>query len=323
MKNYFAPMEGITTYIYRNAHHKFFPGIDKYYMPFISPGPNKVFTSREKNDTFPGHNEGVPVVPQILTNRAEDFLTVATRLKEYGYTELNLNLGCPSGTVVSKGKGSGFLQYPDELNRFLDTIFSCYEGKLSIKTRIGKDSPEEFEVLLDIFNQYPLEELIIHPRVQKDFYKNTTNQQVFAAALKNSKNAVCYNGDLFTTEDYEKVVNAYGPTLPLMFGRGLIANPALVQQLTGKGTLTASVLQEFHDTIFEGYLRIMSGERDALFKMKELWFYMIHMFSSPEKYAKKIKKAQTGAEYKAVVASLLRDKEVISQAGFCPPHIGR
>ena len=315
MKTYFAPMEGITTYNYRNAHHKLFPGIDKYFTPFLAPGKTKLFTSREKNDILPEHNEGLPVVPQILTNKAEDFLKVAAVLKDYGYTELNLNLGCPSGTVVSKGKGSGFLAYPKELNEFLQSIFESYTGKLSIKTRIGKTSPEEFDALLDIFNQYPLEELIIHPRVQQDFYKNIPNHQVFDKALRNSKNPVCYNGDLFTQSDYDSFISGVGKELPLMFGRGLIANPALVSQLMGGESLSESAFRGFHDTIYEGYMEIMSGERDVLFKMKELWYYMIHLFTNSEKYGKKIKKAQSGREYLEVVASLLENQEIIKQTG--------
>ncbi len=315
MKTYFAPMEGITTYNYRNAHYKFFPGIDKYFTPFLAPGKTKLFTSREKNDILPEHNQGLPVVPQILTNKAEDFLKVAAVLKEYGYEELNLNLGCPSGTVVSKGKGSGFLAYPKELNEFLQAIFESYSGKLSIKTRIGKVSYEEFDALLDIFNQYLLEELIIHPRVQQDFYKNTPNHQVFDKAMRTSKNPLCYNGDLFTQADYDSFVSQFGEELPLMFGRGLIANPALVSQLTGGEPLSKLTFKGFHDTIYEGYMEIMSGERDVLFKMKELWYYMIHLFTDSEKYGKKIKKAQSGREYLEVVASLLENQEIIKQTG--------
>ena len=316
MNRYLAPMEGITTYNYRNAHHTFFPGVDKYYTPFLSPGKNKLFTSREENDILPEHNQGIPVVPQILTNQAEDFLKVAVILQKYGYTELNLNLGCPSGTVVSKGKGAGFLSYPKELDQFLATIFEHYTGKLSIKTRIGKESPEEFEALLDIYNQYPLEELIIHPRVQKDFYKNTPNHHVFANALRKSKNPVCYNGDLFTKAEVESFVDEYGQDIPLMFGRGIIANPGLITGLALGRALDKEVLQEFHNTIYEGYEEIMSGERNVLFKMKELWYYMMHMFTNPEKYAKKIKKAQTGADYKAAVASLFRDQDLKEDGSF-------
>ena len=173
MKYYFAPMEGITGYIYRNVHHRFFPGMDKYFSPFISPGTKKTMTPKELRDILPENNQDYTLIPQILTNRSGDFLRLCRDLKEYGYKEVNLNLGCPSGTVVAKKKGAGFLEYPNELDRFLEEIFAGTDLKISIKTRIGKDDPEEFEKLLEIYNKYPLEELIIHPRVQTDYYKNS------------------------------------------------------------------------------------------------------------------------------------------------------
>ena len=178
MRYYFAPMEGITGYIYRNAHHTLFPGIDKYFSPFLVPNQNHRFSYREMQDIMPEHNNQIQLVPQILTNQADAFIWTALELKQLGYEEVNLNLGCPSGTVVSKNKGSGFLALRDELDLFLDQVCSELQMKISIKTRIGKDSPDEFDELLRIFNKYPLEELIIHPRIQKDYYKNTPNTDV-------------------------------------------------------------------------------------------------------------------------------------------------
>ncbi len=319
MKCYLAPLEGITTYNYRNAHHTYFTGVDKYFTPFVAPGKNKLLTSREKNDVLPEHNQGMYVVPQILTNQAEDFLKTAKVLQDYGYEEINLNLGCPSGTVVAKGKGSGFLATPDELQSFLGEICMHYTGKLSIKARIGKDSPEEMEQLLTVFNQFPLEELILHPRIQKDFYRNSIHLAAFERATSISKNPVCYNGDLFSIHDYKNFSAHYGEELPVMLGRGVIANPGLIGAIKENTSLDKETLQAFHDTIYVGYEKIMSGERDVLFKMKELWFYMIHMFTNHEKYAKKIKKAQKGTDYLAAVSSLFHDQEIDQQAGFCPP----
>lgn len=171
MKYYLAPLEGITTYIYRRAYHQHFAPMDKYFTPFLVPHTKKGFSTKEKNDVMPEHSPGMNLVPQIMSNQAESFLHTVEKLKVYGYEEVNLNLGCPSKTVVSKGRGSGFLADPDGLDRFLDEIFKKCDVKISIKTRIGKDDPEEFARLLDIYNQYPVEELIIHPRVQKDFIK--------------------------------------------------------------------------------------------------------------------------------------------------------
>ena len=168
MKYYFAPMEGITGYIYRQVHHQFFPGIDKYFTPFLTPGSKKLMTPKELRDILPDNNEGYHLVPQILTNQAQDFIRLAEELREYGYEEVNLNLGCPSGTVTAKKKGSGFLEFPAQLEKFLDEVFENLDMKISVKTRIGKDEPEEFTELLRIYNRFPLEELIVHPRIQSD-----------------------------------------------------------------------------------------------------------------------------------------------------------
>ena len=172
---YLAPLEGITTYIFRNAYHRYFYPMDKYFTPFLVPHSKKGFSAKEKREILPENNEGLYLVPQIMSNHADECLKTIEKLRVYGYKEVNLNMGCPSKTVVSKGRGAGFLAFPEELDYFLDEVFeriSNTDVKLSIKTRLGRDEPEEFFRILEIYNQYPLEELIIHPRVQKDFYKN-------------------------------------------------------------------------------------------------------------------------------------------------------
>ena len=186
MRRYAAPMEGITGYVYRNAHHRVFGGVDRYFTPFLSPGKKRGLRSRELNDVLPEHNEGVPVVPQILTNDWEDFLHTAEILREFGYEEVNLNLGCPSGTVAAKKRGAGFLGYPEELDLFLGRIFDGTDMGISVKTRIGVERPEEFERLLAIYRKYPLRELIVHPRVLRDGYANTPDLPAFLQALEDS-----------------------------------------------------------------------------------------------------------------------------------------
>ncbi|MEQ8199412.1 MAG: tRNA-dihydrouridine synthase family protein, partial [Clostridiaceae bacterium] len=197
MKYYLAPMEGITGYIYRNSYEKFFCNIDKYFTPFIVPNRSRSLKTKELRDILPENNKDINnIVPQILTNDSEGFIATAKKLQQLGYKEINLNLGCPSGTVVSKNRGSGFLAQREELDVFLDEIFKMDHMKISIKTRIGKDSPEEFYELIKIYNKYPLEELIIHPRTRNDFYGNKPNLEVFKDALSLSTNPVCYNGDI-------------------------------------------------------------------------------------------------------------------------------
>ena len=169
MYYYLAPMEGITTWVFRKAYHKYFRPMDKYFTPFLVPHTHKDFNFKEKNEILPEHNAGQNLVPQILTNNAEDFVRTANALKRYGYEEVNLNLGCPSGTVVSKGRGAGFLRHIEKLDRFFDEVFSSLEMKISVKTRIGIQEPGEFEEILEVYNRYPLSELIIHPRIRQDF----------------------------------------------------------------------------------------------------------------------------------------------------------
>jgi tRNA-dihydrouridine synthase len=311
MNFYFAPMEGLTGYIYRNAHNAFFNNIDKYFSPFIVANQSESFKTRELNDILPENNQGLVLIPQLLTNNAKDFIHTSKKIKQLGYNEINFNLGCPSGTVVSKNKGSGFLSKREELDVFLDEIFSKSITKISLKIRIGKDNPEEFYDLIEIFNKYPIEELIIHPRTQKDFYKNKPNLKIFKEALILSKNPVCYNGDIFTMGNYKVFSDDFPSVDTLMLGRGLLLNPGLISYITNDIKLEKKLLKEFHDKIYEDYKRVLSGERNVLFKMKEIWFYMIPMFSNNEKYAKKIKKSERLYDYEDAVYSLFREQDFL------------
>jgi len=304
MDYYFAPLEGITWYVYRNAHQKFFPGITKYFAPFIVANQQDKFSARELNDLLPEHNQGINLIPQVLSNKAEDFLFTLNKLKQLGYQEVNLNLGCPSGTVVAKHKGSGFLARPEELERFLDQIFMSTTMEISVKTRIGKTDPSEFEHLLKIFNRYPLKELIIHPRIQKDFYKNTPNMEVFGAAVQASKNPICYNGDLLTNEDMGLFQQDFPQIGTVMIGRGLIRNPGMVNDYLNQQKTDFVKLKLFHDTVYEEYKEILSGDRNLLFRMKEIWIYLIDLFEEKEKTMKKIRKTNTCDEYERVIEKI-------------------
>lgn len=322
MHYYFAPLEGITGYLYRRAHHEFYPGVDKYFTPFLTPKQNRNFNSRELNDVLPEHNEGIDTVPQILTNQAEAFIRVAKELQKFGYEEVNLNLGCPSPTVVTKGKGSGFLEKTKELDAFLAHIYGELDMKISIKTRIGKEEPDEFKQLLEIYNRYPVSELIVHPRLQRDLYRNHPNMEVFREALAGSRCPVCYNGDLFSQEDYENFRKDFDDVETVMCGRGMLINPSLVTkcQASERGEAVPATdkenLKQFHDRLLHDYTHILSGDRNALFKMKELWSYMIYIFTDYEKYGKKIRKSERLSDYEAAVASLFREQEIVENAGL-------
>ncbi|RGX93915.1 tRNA-dihydrouridine synthase family protein [Roseburia sp. OF03-24] len=319
MKFYLAPMEGLTGFVFRNAYQKHFGDIDTYFTPFIN---NKKMNYKEIKDILPEHNKGMHVVPQILTNRAEDFLAIAKELGNYGYESVNLNLGCPSGTVVTKHRGAGFLAVPEELDHFLEEIFADCPLRISVKTRIGINDAGEWERILSIYEKYPMEELIIHPRVQKDFYNNTPDMDAFLYAVENSRHTLCYNGDICSVDDYKAWIqkmegkdreHGSGSTAQhtehMMLGRGILKNPGLVGELMGHAPITKDQFHAFHDDVLKGYLDVMSGERNTLFRMKELWFYFAKYFTEPEKYVKQIKKTQRVAEYRVIVDNLFREQE--------------
>ena len=317
MRYYAAPMEGITGYVYRNAHHHYYPGMDKYFTPFLTPKRRKGMNSKETNDILPEHNPGLYLVPQILTNQAEDFLSLLQILREYGYREVNLNLGCPSGTVVSKGKGCGFLKDRDKLRRFLEDTMNGLEGaglsdmQISLKTRLGVEEPVEIMELMKIYNDYPLSEIILHARVLKDYYKYPARPQVYREAASICRHPICYNGDIYRPEDIRRIREVCPDTDCVMLGRGLIADPQLGQSClqNQEGGQKADAFDyerffRFHEEIRDGYIEIMSGERNVLFKMKELWSYMAYQFPGQDKIMKKIRKASNLMEYNHAVDAL-------------------
>lgn len=327
MNIYLAPLEGLTDPIFRNAVQKYFGGIDKYYTPFIVTQESGKYRPRDQKGVAPENNEGILLVPQILTKYADQFNRTATDMARLGYSEVNLNLGCPSGTVASKGRGSGFLLHLEELNRFLEEIFNYAEQvevasdmgggtghlEISVKTRIGVYSPDEFEEILEIYNQYPIKELTIHPRVRKEFYNGTPHKDVFFEALKNSKNPVVYNGDLNTPTQinaFTKEVEEIAPiwTDSVMLGRGMIRNPALARMTKdSEYRLTKEILRQFHEEVYTKHRQELSGDTYVLQHMKEHWFYMIQLFEDSDKQAKQIRKCKNCYEYESILNGLFSE----------------
>ncbi len=294
---YCAPLEGLTSFIFRRAHARLYPGTAKYFSPFLAPAGKSLFSKREMRDVAPENNDGVPLVPQLLARNPEEFIRGARALQSLGYREINLNLGCPSGTVVSKGKGAGFLQYPEELDAFLERIYSKLSCRISIKTRLGLTAPEEFYRLLEIYNKYPVYELTIHPRVRTDYYKKPMHEEFCSYALENSRAPVCLNGEIKNVTRIGQRENAFPEAKAIMIGRGLCADPGLIQKAQGSYSPDRERLLEFHDEIFRGYTEAFGSPNSALARMKELWFYLIHLFADGEKYAKRIKKTTDPADY--------------------------
>lgn len=310
MKLEMAPLEGITTYIYRNAYAHYFGAVDKYYTPFLSLHKEKEFSHKEKNEISLQNNAGITVIPQVLTNSVEDFLKAAWKLKEIGYEEVNINLGCPSGTVTAKRKGAGMLADIQKLDDFLDGIFSKTPIEISIKTRLGVSDAGEWGRLLAIYDQYPIRELIVHARVRDDFYGNRPDWTAFARSFSECRLPICYNGDIFCVQDYIELTDAFPKLECVMLGRGLIADPYLPRKLrcAESGSEMPKPeperLSAFHDEIYRGYQGLQMGERNVLFRMKELWTYMLRQFEQPDKYMKKIRKSGNYAEYERIVDSI-------------------
>ena len=298
MRYYFAPMEGLTDSIYRRAHHAYFPGTHSYYMPFMSPTVHRQLTPREARELPMAVSVSFRAVPQLLTKVPEDFLWAAEQCRNRGYDEVNLNVGCPSGTVVSKGKGSGMLADPDSLDRFLDAVFSAAPLPISVKTRLGIAVPDEFPRILEVFNRYPIKELTVHPRVRKQFYNGDVFMDSFRYCLENSKNPVCYNGNIRTLSELKAFEKEFPQVEAVMIGRGLIGDPGMLN-----GTDVAT-LEAFHNALLEEYLVVFGGSRNAMFRMKENWRYMISLFENSEKLGKRLRKTTDIGEYRAIVAEI-------------------
>lgn len=311
MNIYFAPLEGVTDVFYRRVHHECFSGVQKYFIPFISPTQHLSFSSREQRAVSPVENAGVPAVPQVLTKHAEHLLWMADCMHDAGFAELNLNLGCPSGTVTAKGKGSGMLRDPDALQLFLDEVYAKTPIPVSIKTRIGYDSPDEWAKLLEIFSRYPIHELIVHPRTRQEFYGGIPHRELCAGI----KQPFVYNGDLFTKEDCLALLEMYPGASALMLGRGLIANPALAQELSGGESLTRESLRRFHDRLYATYME--RWPRNAVLgHMHEIMRYVLCCFEEPMKIRRALRKATTPDLYNEAIDKLFAEYPFVENPAF-------
>lgn len=297
-----APMEGLTDRVWRQAHQHYFGGADRYYAPFISPPENRVPIKKKMAELAPQANPGAPVIPQLL---AKDGSLAAWMIgllrREMGYTEVNLNLGCPSGTVTAKGKGSGMLRDLEALDRFLYTVFDEAGGPISVKTRIGVTDPEEFGPILEVYNRYPLAELIIHPRVMRQLYRGQADRAAFAAALPSCKAPVCYNGDITTPQDLTALEAAWPGLAGLMAGRGLIANPALFRMARGGAAPSKEELRGYLTELYTGYTAAFGSATAAISRMKGFWHECIGLFAGTEKLEKQLRKLREPWEYEVTV----------------------
>ena len=304
MNYYVAPMEGLTDRVWRQAHQKWFGWAGapaKYYAPFLSPPENRVLIKKKMAELAPEANPGAPVVPQLLAKDGALAAWMVGQLRQLGYTEVNLNFGCPSGTVTAKGKGSGMLRDLDKLDAFLAALFAEAEGPLTVKTRLGVEKPEEFAAVLEVYNRYPIAELTIHPRVMRQQYRGEADREAFAKALPTCKMPVCYNGDLTTVEQLRTLEADFPAVQSLMVGRGIIADPALFRQALGGPAATKEELRGYLDDLYHGYTALFGSAGCAISRMKGHWFYLIHRFDGSERLEKQLRKLREPWEYETVV----------------------
>ncbi len=304
MKLYFAPLEGITTYTFRNTHSEMFGGADAYFAPFINPSDQEKVSRKGIRDILPENDTTEKLKVQVLTSNAESFLKFCEKVRPLGYDEVNINIGCPAGTVVRKGRGSGFLQYPDKMDEFFSEIFGESDMKISVKTRIGYSSHNEFPRLLEIYNKYPISELTVHPRTREELYNGSVSLEAFAFAYNISKNPLCYNGDICSVKDYKKVSGKFPDISGVMLGRGAVQNPALFREIRGGEKLLTEELVEFSERLSEKYKKVLGSEVFTLHKLKEIWIYAGRNFPEEKKLIKAIRKANTLEDFKSAIRAL-------------------
>ena len=304
-------MQGLTTAAYRQIHHKLFPGIDRYYSPFLSANRTLAFKRRELEDVLPENNAQISLVPQILGHKPDEVLWALGTLYDLGYRHVNFNLGCSMPQVARRGsgKGAGMLRDLAALDRFMDAVF-CGMGEMkdlvfTVKTRIGTEDASHAGELMALYNRYPIGEVIIHPRLMKDLYGNVPDLETFALMKEMSVHPVCYNGDIRSADDLAKLRARFPGLEAVMIGRGLLRDPALVREIRGGAGLSKEELRALHETIFATYLQTFTDQRQAVEKMKGFWAYQGMLFPETQKPLKKIRKAGSVRTYEEAVDMLL------------------
>ncbi|MBQ8317912.1 MAG: tRNA-dihydrouridine synthase family protein [Lachnospiraceae bacterium] len=315
MNYYFAPMDGITDFLYRQIVWRHFPYADKLYAPFIQPNEKPVIVPKEYKETCPENNKGIPTVPQILTRDAEGFIRLGEILEDMGYDEINLNLGCPAKLIVAKGKGSGMLSDLYYLEEFLDIIFThSWKAKITVKTRLGLTDNSEFAELLKVYSKFPIYELTIHPRFKSDYYSGTPRLDEFSklsSMISDGKcfglhnTSICYNGDINASDDRDRVVDEFPFISSVMCGRGALANPALFRELKGGQKLTKDEFISFHNDVYDTYKETVAKERYFLHRMQEMWTFWNQYFKFDQELVTTLRRVSNIAEYLEAINNLI------------------
>ena len=308
-----SPLQGFTDFRFRNAINKYFGGIDTYYSPYIRLNGKLVIKPSYERDLLPENNIGLEVIPQIITNDADEFLFVAKYVKDLGYKELNWNLGCPYPMVTKSGMGSGLICNPEKINTILDRVHSESDIIVSMKMRLGYDTTEEILDVLPILDTYPIKNIAIHARIGKQLYKGGVHLDAFQQCIDNTKHKLYYNGDIKSVAKFREMQERFPTIDHWMIGRGLISDPFLPSMIR-QNTLEypknkMELFRAFHDTLYGIYSESLSGSTHLLLKMYHLWEYFAVTLSNPHKVLKKIKKAQSIRNYELAVAEIFKSEK--------------
>jgi len=303
-----SPLQGFTDFRFRNAFHKYFGGIDTFYSPYIRLNGKMVVKSAYERDLLPKNNQGIEVIPQIMTNDADEFLFVAKYVQELGYNELNWNLGCPYPMVTNRGMGAGLIQDEQKIDEILNRVHNESDILVSMKMRMGHEHNEEILKTLPVLEKYPIKNIAIHARIGKQLYKGGVDLDAFQECLNRTQLKIYYNGDITTVKRFREMRERFPSIDHWMIGRGIIADPFLAQMIKNDTEEYPEdrfeIFRKFHDTLFAEFEQHLSGEKHLLMKMLSYWEYFSQSFENGRKVLKKIKKAKSVKAYDQAIDSI-------------------
>ena len=269
-----APLHGITSYTFRNTLCRHFGGIDCFMAPFLPAQPAGKYRKKVWQDIIPENNTALPLVPQLMGNRPDHFVDTTRMLNEqFGYEHFNINIGCPSSPVVRHTRGCGLMPHPDIVEQIVAEVTGKTPFRISLKMRLGLHNANEGRNLLTRLNDYPLDFLVIHPRLGDDLYEGIPDWDTFAEFCQLTQHKIVYSGDIFTVEDYNRLSERFPQVAAWMLGRGLLRNPFLAEEIKGQKTGdNKERFLSFYQDLIEKLLPIR-GESGTLANLKELWHY--------------------------------------------------
>jgi tRNA-dihydrouridine synthase len=310
-KLYLAPLRGFTDYIFRNTYNRHFSGFDAAVAPFISTTETARAKPSHLKDVLPENNPAMPVIPQIIGNNPAGFVPLAEQLFEMGYSTINWNLGCPYPMVAKKQRGSGLLPFPDKIDAFLEQTLSSIPNRLSIKARLGRNNADEIFQLMPIFNRYPLEEIVIHPRTGRQMYDGESDLDAFEKCLETTRHRIVYNGDITDLAAFQRFSTRLKTIERWMIGRAAVANPflpAIIKSGKDKFSNKVAIFWQFYQELFEHYQQEFSGPGHLLERMKGFWTYFSQSFKDGRSIRKKVHRTHKLPRYLDIVEKFFEEE---------------